>query len=163
MEEEAAGPSEKELSREFGRALERVYATTPDVDFDELAQSYKNVEDSFLARVAGNQFLTLETKRRVSELMLYSAIDKECSFELCEDLFGKLSRLGFTNLEKKSNVYLIYSRYCLEVDRNHEGIRLLEPLEVELEDELHRRDVPIYRHLLHTVREVLLQLKDEVS
>ena len=151
--------TEEELSREFSRALEKVYVTTPDVDFDDLAQSYRNVEDSFLRRVAGNEFLTLETKRRVAELMLYSAIDKQCSFELCESLYGKLSRLGFTNLEKKSNVQLIYSRYCLQLGRNDDGILLLEPLEVELEEKRQQSDAPVYRQLLHTVRDVLQQLR----
>jgi hypothetical protein len=161
MTEESLKPSEEQLSQELGYALEEIYIGTPDLNFDDLARLYQNVEDSFLPRVAGNQFLTLETKRRVAELRLYSAIDKECAFELCQRLFEELSRLGFTNLEKQSSVYLIYSRYCLELERNEEGIQLLEQLEVELEDELRRGELLLYRQLLQTVRDVLEQLRDE--
>ena len=161
MTEESEEPSVKELSRDFGRALEEIYLRTPDTSFDELSKSYKNVEATFLSKVAGNQFLTLETKRRVAELILYSAIDKQVSFELSESLFGELSRLGFTNLEKKSSVYLIYSRYCLELGRINEGLRLLEELKVELENELRLGEAPVYRELLDTTLEVLTELKDQ--
>jgi hypothetical protein len=154
-------PPEQVLLRMRCREIDSVsrLLRTPDINFDDLAKSYKNVEDSFLPKVAGNQFLTLETKRRVSELMLYSAIEKECSFELCHSLFDELSQLGFTNLEKKSSVYLIYSRYCLELGQSNHVTRLLEQLEVELEDELRRSDVLVYRQLLQTILDVLKDLR----
>jgi hypothetical protein len=159
MAQEPLTQLEQELSQALGRALEKIYVQTPKMGFDALIEAYKEVESSFLPKVAGNDFLTLETKRRVAELALYSALEKKCSFELCQSLFVNLSRLGFTNLEKKSNVYLIYSRYCLRVSRNQEGIRLLEQLKVELEHELRRADMLVYRELLKTVRDVLRQCR----
>jgi hypothetical protein len=152
-------PSEEELSRELGQALERIYANTPDMEFDDLVKAYRKVQDYFLPQVGGNEFFTLETKRRVAELMLYSALEKQSPFELCRKLFDELSQLGFTNLERKSTVYLIYSRYCLQAGREDEGINLLELLEVELKENLHQAELPIYLKLLQTTLEVLEHLR----
>jgi hypothetical protein len=112
-----------------------------------------------LPKVAGNEFLTQETKRRVSELILYSALEKGCSFELCQNLFHGLSQLEWTNLEKKSSVYLIYSRYCLQIGCKEECIPLMEQLEVELENELRQTDILVYHQLLETLQDVLRQVR----
>lgn len=149
----------KELSRALGHALEQIYAQTPYKKFDELVKLYNKVKDSFLPKVVENEFLTLEIKRRVSELILYSAIEKHCSFDLCHRLFNDLHQLKFTNLEKKASIYLIYSRYCLQIGSDDESIRLLELLEAELEDELRQTNLPVYRDLLETTYEVLDQLR----
>lgn len=94
MTDEPTRPSKAELSRELGRALEDIYQRTPDLSFEDLARSYRDAEASFLPKVSTDRFLTLETRRRVSELMLYSAIEKPCPFELCRKLLDELSRLG---------------------------------------------------------------------
>lgn len=64
----------------------------------------------------------------------------------------------FTDLERKGNIHLIYARYCLQVRREDEGVRLLEQLRAELEDELRRNAAPMYRQLLQTTLDVLGQL-----
>lgn len=147
--------SDEQLSHELGKALEQIYATTPSREFDELLKDYRNVEEAFLARVTGNEFLRRETQRRVAELTLYSAIEKKCSFETCEKFLQDLEDLGFTNLERKSTVHLIYSRHCLEAGRHDEGINLLKPLEIELRETLSQSDIPVYRELLRTTTEVI--------
>jgi hypothetical protein len=161
MTQELLNQSEEQLSRALGRALENIYVNTPNMEFDDLAKSYKEVEEAFLPKIAGNEFLALETKRRVAELMLYSAVEKQLPFELCQELFNNLAQLGFTNLEKKSSVYLIYSRYCLHFKHKNEGTRFLEQLKVELNDELRRTDMLVYRQLLQTAHDVLRQLRSE--
>jgi hypothetical protein len=113
--------SEEKISLALGRALESIYAKTPVMEFNELIKSYKEIKSSFLPKVAGNELLTLEVKRRVLELMLYSAIEKQCSYELCESLFAEFSQLGFTNLEKKSNIYLIFQDIVYMLDEKKKG------------------------------------------
>lgn len=129
------------------------------MSFEDLARAYRSAEASFLPKVAGDRFLTLEVKRRVSELMLYSATEKLCAFELCQSLFEGVSQLGLSNLEKKSSVYLIYARYCLQIGHPKEGKQLLERLEAELKHELQRSDALVYRQLLQMTLDVLQQLK----
>src|SRR6266498_3409229 len=146
MTQELLNQSEEQLSRALGRALENIYVNTPNMEFDDLAKSYKEVEEAFLPKIAGNEFLALE---------------KQLPFELCQELFNNLAQLGFTNLEKKSSVYLIYSRYCLHFKHKNEGIRFLEQLKVELNDELRRTDMLVYRQLLQTAHDVLRQLRSE--
>lgn len=146
-----------ELSWELGRVLEKIYAQTPNMEFDEILRSYDDVESAFLPKVAGNESLIKEAKRRIAELKLFSAIEKHCPFELCQALFNDLSHhLGFTNLEKKANVYIIYSRYCLEMGHYYDGRSILEQLKIELEEKL-GSNVPIYEHLLKIVSSLLNQ------
>ena len=78
--------SEEKISLALGRALESIYVKTHIMGFNELVESYKEIESSFLPKVAGNEFLTLEVKRRVLELTLYSAIEKQCSYGLLESI-----------------------------------------------------------------------------
>lgn len=159
MTKEPLNPQEEILSLALGRALEAIYVQTPTSKFDELVKLYKEAENCFLMRVAGKEFFTLEIKRRVAELILYSAIEKRCSLDLCRSLLDDLGLLGFTNLEKKSSIYLIYSRYCLELGHSQEGICLLRQLEDELVDELRQTGLLVYTELLRTTREILRRFK----
>jgi hypothetical protein len=161
MKQEPLEQRERELSQALARALEDVYVKGPDMKFEDLVKSYKLVEESFLPKVAGNEVLILETKRRVAELILYSALEKKCSFGLCERLFNEVVDLGFTNLEKKANVYMVYSRYCLQIGHNDEGNRLLIPLKAELEENIYKKDVLLYQHLLQNIQSLLRQFKSQ--
>lgn len=159
MTEEAISESEAELLRALGQELQRIFAQKSEMDFDDVVNAFKAVESSYVANFGGNEFLTLETRRRVAELILYSATAKRITCEECERLFDDLSRLGFRDLERKSTVSIIYSRYCFQTGRNEQGISLLEPLEVELDDEFRHTGIELYRNLLKTTQDVLNELR----
>jgi hypothetical protein len=159
MKKNSLSPADKKLSRALAEALADIYARTRGMSFDDLLKSYRAVKKSFLPKVAENEFLTLETKRRVAERVLYSAMAKQCSLEVCRKFFNDLSRLGFTNLEQKSNVYLAYARHSAKAGHKRRGIRLLKQLETELENELRQHNLLIYRRLIGTVKDALSKLR----
>ena len=132
---------EKSLSQQLAQELAAVCQKESDMTFKDIVNSYRIIERTALARVSDNQFLALETRRRVAERLAYTAIYKDRPWEDSRGLLDELIRLGFTNIEVKVNVLLSYSKYCLKIGRNKEGIALLEPLETELETELSRKDL----------------------
>lgn len=132
---------EKSLSKALATDIAMLCVKYRDLTFEEIVESYRIIERTALARVSDNQFLALETKRRVAEQLVDAAVYKDRPWEESRVLLDKVFRLGFTNIEVKVNVLLIFSKYCLKTGRNNEGIALLEPLESELEAELTRKDL----------------------
>jgi hypothetical protein len=47
-----------------------------DMTFEDIVKSYRIIERTALARVSYNQFLAVETRRRIAEHLVYAAIDK---------------------------------------------------------------------------------------
>ncbi|SRR6266496_638860 len=159
MTEKPVSESEEKLAHALGRDLEIIFARKRETEFDDLVKAFKAVETSYVAQFATNQFLALEAKRRVAELLLCSATGKRCPFETCRALLDDLFRLGFTDLERKGTMCLIFSRYCQDIGRNKEAIDLLGPLKTELEEELARTGLEVYRDLLENTDLVLKELQ----
>jgi len=163
MGNKVGNEAQEKLMDSLGQELQCVFGQKSERSFHDLVSALRSVENTYLDRLSGNQLLSLETRRRVAELILYSATDKGVPFEMCQRAFDDLSLLGYSDLETKSTVSIIYSKYCLEVGRCQRAIELLEPLEVELQAELRRRRIKLYRHLLKRTQDVLKQLRTSKS
>lgn len=148
---------EEQLSRALARALDQVSAKSLSSTFEEMVAAYQEVERAFLPQVADDERLVLETKRRVAELILYAALEKEASPGVCKESLQEVERLGFNDLERKATIYLIYARDCLKRGREREGAALLAPVRQELVEAVRQLDTPVYRHLLDLVDQVLRQ------
>jgi hypothetical protein len=133
--------TEKSLSKALANDIATVCLKYRDLTFEDIVESYRIIERTALARVSDNQFLALETSRRVAEQLVHAAIYKDRPWEESSVLLDELFRLGFTNIEVKVNLVLIYSKYCLKIGRNNEGIAMLTALETELETEFNRKDL----------------------
>src|SRR5215470_8260682 len=132
---------EKSFFQALAQELASVCQKECDMTFEDIVKSFRTIERTHLAQASDNQFLALETRRRVAEHLVHAAINKERPWEESRVLLDNLFGLGFTNIEVKVLVLQSYSKYCLKIGRNNEGIALLEPLESELETELSRKDL----------------------
>lgn len=150
--------SEQKLSRTLARSLDEIAAKSLEVSIDELLSEYESVEQAFLPQVANNPFLVSETHRRVAEMKFYSAVDRNVAYEICRNLFSDLLALGFTNLEKKSNLYLIFARYCLQVGKEDEAMIMLREICTDLENALCGNDSLVYQEILRQARNLLTAL-----
>lgn len=164
MGNEVINRAQKKLMDSLGQELQSVFGQKSERSFSDLVSALRSVENSYLNRLSGDQFLSLETRRRVAELILYSATEKGIPFEECQQAFYDLRLLGFTNLEQKGTVLRIYSKYCLKMGLNNDGIALLTALESELETELSRKDLrpPVrrfYSSELESTRALLNKLR----
>jgi len=145
-----------ELSRLLGRALEAVYARTPDEPLETLVDAYREVESRFRPELRDEPELELEARRRVAELTLYSAIEKDAPFETAARFYEAVADLGFDPLERRATIGIIYARYCYDVDRPGAAAELLVPLRQTLREALAAEESPLYRDLLGTVESLLV-------
>ncbi len=145
-----------ELSHLLGRALEAVYARTPHESLESLLEAYREVEGRFRPELRDEPELDLETRRRVAELTLYSAIEKDAPFETVTSFYEALAELGFEGLERSGTIGIIYARYCYDAGRPDAAVALLVPLRQALREALAARESPLYRDLLGTVESLLV-------
>src|SRR5262245_17528734 len=132
---------EKSLSQALAQDIAAMCLKESEMTFEDIVKSYRIIERTHLARVSNNQFLALETRRRVAEHLVYAAIYKDRSWDESCGLLDNLFKLGFTNIEVKVGVLQSYSKYCLKIGQNDEGIALLSALESELKTELSQKDL----------------------
>jgi len=156
--------NEKSLSQALAKDIATVCQKERDLTFEDIVKSFRIIERTHLARVSDNQFYALETRRRVAERLVYAAIYKDRPWEEARGLLDNLFRLGFTNIEVKVLVLQSYSKYCLKIGRNNEGIALMAALESELETELSRKDLRapakrFYSSALESTRALLNKLR----
>ncbi|WP_428263987.1 hypothetical protein [Haliangium sp.] len=144
-----------ELSREFARALDEVATKGDETSMDALMTAYDQVERFFLPKVSGAESIELEIKRRVAEMKFYSAIDKAMPYETCLDLFRQIRLLGYTSLEKKGNLGIVFARHCLQNGRDEEASLLLRDLSLELHAALRDGESLVYREMLDQIASIV--------
>jgi hypothetical protein len=147
----------EKMSNELAKNLEETYIKSLKLPFDQSKTMFKSVEETFLEKT-DNNFLVIETKRRTAEWILYSATSKKMPCNLCRQLFDELKNLGYTNLEKKSNIIINYSKYCIEEGNQGEALKLLKELEDDLIQENKKTNSPVYRSLSKTVKDFIRKL-----
>ena len=155
---------EESLSQALANDIATVCLKYRDLTFEDIVESYRIIERTALARVSDNQFLALETRRRVAEQLVHAAIYKDRPWEESRSFLDNLFRLGFTNIEVKVLVLQSYSKYCLKIGRSNEGIALMTALETELETEFNREDLTkparrFYSIELQSMRALLNELR----
>ena len=133
--------TEKSLSKALAKDIATVCQKEGDMIFEDIVKSFRIIDRSHLEQASDNQFHALETTRHVAEHLIYAAIYKDRPWEESRGLLDNLFRLGLTNIEVKVLILQIYSKYCLKIGRNNEGIAMLTALETELETEFNRKDL----------------------
>jgi hypothetical protein len=138
--EETQRTKEEEWEDEVAKHMGEAFLKTRIMRFEELVPVYKAVEAQLLARLSDEEFLILETRRRVAEQILHRAAER-CSLDVCREYLRDLLRLGFTDASLKCTAYISYSMRCEETGHADEGVALLEALDQELGRQL--QNVPI--------------------
>jgi hypothetical protein len=146
-------PQEQTDGVDLGRALASA-AVRIDLGLEEQFAELDAIEREFLPRFAGNPMLQLEVRRRVAESKLNAAFDRELAPDFCLALFDAVRTLGFTNLEKRSNMTLVLARRYLAASEHRRAAELLAPLEVELRQAVKTAPSRVHDELLRICREL---------
>ena len=117
-------------------ALVAILRRELDLNFEEAVRMYREVEADFVARAPNDEEFVLETRRRVAEDILSAAYTHDEPFDVCNNAWNELLRLGFTNRFMKDIMTRQYAKCCLFTEHPEEGIAVLEPLIVELEERI---------------------------
>lgn len=121
------------ISHEFGRATDAAWLRTRDWDFESLLLEYKRIETEFLAQVGSSDVHAREILRRITEIILQAALEKEQPFATCRQLWDELCALGFSDVERQCSMTWFYADGCLAHRQFDTGLAVVGPLMTELE------------------------------
>jgi hypothetical protein len=101
--------------------------------FAEAVDDYRRLEADFVTRMGDSAFGVLEIKRRIAEDILRLSHIKHSRFEVCQDAWNEVVRLGFTNIHVRCTMTWYYADCCAYDEKPEEGLVVLEPVLAELE------------------------------
>ncbi len=117
----------EKIGRELAQAIDQAWLATRESTFPDMVKAYRKIEAEFVPRI-GNQLFVLETRRRIAEAILRQANSTEQPFQVCQEAWNELMRLGFTNMERRSTMTWYYADCCLLEGQFDAGLAVLEPL-----------------------------------
>lgn len=123
----------EEFFQALANATESTLAMAPSRTFTEGAREYQKIAEAFVERAAGDEMLVLETHRRILEMTLREANIHEQPFEVCQEVWNELVRLGFSNPAVASTITWYYADCCLLNEKFDAGLAALEPMMTELQ------------------------------
>lgn len=129
----AGKPSIDDVSEAFGKATDAAWLRTRGWDFNALVDEYKHIEADFVARAVGSEVHVREIQRRITEIILQAALGQQQPFAICQQWWGHLGFLGFSDIERKCTMSWFYADGCLSYGQFDTGLAVLEPLIAELE------------------------------
>lgn len=116
-----------QIRLEVGRALNVVTASLGYKTFEMIHREYKDVEKKFLAICDDSEF-QLETRQRVSERIFGDAVVKNCAMDDLEHYYSAAAELGFSDIDPRISLTIIYCQSLMTNDRSPKAKRLLEDL-----------------------------------
>ena len=145
----------------FCKAGDRLFrdALKKKLSFAEAVDAFRRLEAEFVARAGDDDFVVLETRRRIAEYILMVADAHHPPLEVCRQAWNDLVCLGFSNIGQQ-RVMAWYFAECCRYDENpEEGLAVLLPLVAELERGLEearatQSDTDFYEYHLEPLRKL---------
>jgi hypothetical protein len=134
-EEERIDELYDELSKACS-AVFKTFARTRERSFADVAADYKRIEADLTARAGESeafQEFALDVRGRIAGDILRAATRLEQPFEVCQEAWNEVVRLGFEDLGEQCRMASMYARACVNNHRPEEGLAIIEPLLAELE------------------------------
>ena len=141
--------------RFFMRALDWEIVKSEKISYDETLRNLQLLEAFFVNALKKQPADALEIKRRIAEWRLDRAIRKNCSFAVCQAQLNALSRIEFSNMERKAYCHLIYARGALARGHIHAAKRVSTATIKELENSLKNHKSRAEKQMLELTRSFL--------
>ncbi len=122
----------------FAEALHAciVKSFDPKRSFAEAVEDFRKLEAEFLARVGDDEVAVREIPRRIAENILSLAHQKHPPFEVCREAWNEMVRVGVSGTEYEWLRASLYANCCTYDERPDEGLAVIVPLIVRLEQRL---------------------------
>ena len=142
MDDEAAGLDDlgdedgwpDSISYDFAKARAETLQRTLQSDFAELQRELKTLQQTFVERAGDNEAYARHFCRQITEDLLDAAIHfQKQPFEICHGLWKELLDFGFVEIERKCHATWSFANCCCNYREIDLGLRVLEPLVIELE------------------------------
>jgi len=150
------GPEGEEINQvyeaiwEARRAVSRAFARSRGRSFAEIADDYRQVEAEVVARARACDAykpLVPKVRRYIVQDALRAACGSEQPFEVCRDAWNEAVRLGFSDFEAQCRMTRMYAESSGVNQKPEEGLAVLEPLLVDLEQGLKAKELTRKRWL----------------
>ncbi len=147
----------KNIEKEFARAVDRAMLKALEMEPEDGILIFDNIESSFLPRVSANPETLLEFKRRIAENKFLLFCERNRPLDKVSLFYDGIRQLGFTNLERKATIEMIFARYCLRNDNPEKAETLLRDLLHEIDEILAGKNLELYRNLKKNVEMILME------
>jgi len=135
---------------EARRAVRRAFARSRGRSFAEIAADYLAVETDVVARALACEAIkpfARKLRNYNARAALRAACGFEHPFEVCHDAWNEAVRLGFSDFEEQCRMTGMYAESCGFNQKPKEGLAVLEPLLVDLEQGLKAKELTRKRWL----------------
>ena len=122
-------PADVEAAMRIGR----VYAQRPWPGFAAVVPEYRKIEAELIQQAENDEFIILETKRRIAEWIVTCAWRDDVPFEQFHTAWNDLLGLEFTDAEKKREMVFYWADYCLDNELYDLGLTEIDPVIAEFE------------------------------
>lgn len=150
------GPEGEEINQvyeaiwEARRAVRKAFARSRGRSFAEIADDYRRVEAEVVARARACDAyrpLVPKVRRYIVEDALRAACGSEQPIAVCRDAWNEAVRLGFSDFEAQCRMTRMYAESSGFNQRPEEGLAVLEPLLLDLEQGLKAKELTRKRWL----------------
>jgi hypothetical protein len=148
------------IERDFAKALALEVANAGSLSYRAAAARLRRLERSFLPMLPAKSADALEVRRRIAEQIYHQALSHGCSPAVCRAKLRALSRLGFTDVERKAHFFLLDARAALSRGDKSLARRTAATMIRELEDAPRRGRNPLRKELLGLTKDLLRQAGD---
>ncbi len=135
----------KAMFKAFGHAMDWTTVRSFRVDFASAEEDYQAILALFLKNAGTGEaaeLAALEFRRRIAELIVSCANEKNQPFDVCQRCWNDLLALGFSDID----VRCMFSRRFVDSCRQHGqvdiGLGVLDPLLAELKEMMSAPDAP---------------------
>lgn len=148
------------IERDFAKALDTEVVKAGGIGYRSVVTRLRRLERSFLSMLPVKSADALELRRRIAEQIYQQALSHNCSPALCRAKLRALTRLGFTDVERKAHFYLLDARAALSRGEKPVARRTAAAMIRELEAAPGRRGNPLRRELLGLTKALLQEAGD---
>jgi hypothetical protein len=148
------------IEHDFAKALALEVAKAGTITYRAVVARLRHLERSYLAMLPAKSADALEVRRRIAEQVFQQALFHDCSRAVCRAKLRALSKLGFTDLERKAHFYLLDARAALSRGDKTLARKTAATMIRELENAPKRGRNDLRKELLGLTKALLHQIGD---
>ncbi len=148
------------IEGDFARALSSEVAKAGSLSHRAASARLRRLERHYVPMLPAKSRDALEMRRRIAEQIYQHALLHGSSPAVCRIKLKTLSKLGFTDIERKAHFYLLHARAALSRRELRLARTTATAIMCELDDAPRHGGNPLRKELLRLIKTLLQQLSD---
>jgi hypothetical protein len=147
------------IEQNFARALASEVARVGSFSHRAASARLRRLQNLYLPMLPVKSRDALELRRRIAEQVYQHALLRGSSHVVCRAKLKTLSKLGFTDVERKAHFYLLHARAALSRGERRLAHRTAAAMIRELENAPRRSGNPLREELFRMTEALLEELE----